>query len=156
MGNLSRVGGGGIIRDSKGDWVSGYARAIGFTTSVAAELWALWDGINLCIDLNLENVIIELDAKLLVDLLMKDERNSNSNEVIIVDCKEGLKRILRVKIQHCFREANKCADTLARSGAVSPHDFVVFQFPPANVTLLASLDAVGTLYERFCFFVSVS
>ena len=41
MGNLSRVGGGGIIRDSKGDWVSGYARAIGFTTSVAAELSAL-------------------------------------------------------------------------------------------------------------------
>ena len=93
MGNLGRAGGEGLIRDSKGEWVSGYARAIGFSTSVAAELWAFCDGINLCIDLNLENVIIELDAKLVVDLLMKDERSSNGNEVIIAYCKEGLKRI---------------------------------------------------------------
>ena len=78
--------------------MSGYARAIGFTTNVAVELWALCDGINLCIDLNLENVIIELDAKLVVDLLMKDERSSNGNEVIIADCKEGLKRLPRVRI----------------------------------------------------------
>ena len=83
MGNLGRAGGGGLIRDSKGEWVSGYARAIRYTTSVAAELWAFHDGINLCIDLNLENVIIELDAKFVVDLLMKDERSSNGNEVII-------------------------------------------------------------------------
>ena len=83
MGNLGRAGGGGLIRDSKGEWVSDYARAIRYTTSVAAELWAFHDGINLCIDLNLENVIIELDAKFVVDLLMKDERSSNGNEVII-------------------------------------------------------------------------
>ena len=83
MGNLGRAGGGGLIRDSKGEWVSDYARAIRYTTSVAAELCAFHDGINLCIDLNLENVIIELDAKLVVDLLMKDERSSNGNEVII-------------------------------------------------------------------------
>ena len=77
MGNPGRAIGGGLIRDSKGEWVSGYARAIEFSTSVATELWALRDGINLRIDLNLENVIIELDAKLVVDLLMKDERSSN-------------------------------------------------------------------------------
>ena len=155
MGNPSKAGEGGLIRDSKGEWVSGYARAIGFTTNVVMELWALHDGINLCIDLNLENVIIELDAKLLVDLLMKDERSSNGNEVITADCKEGLKRIPRVRIQHCFREANKCANALARRGAVSPNDFVVFQFPLADVALLANLDAVGTLYERLCSSVSV-
>ena len=38
LGNLDRAGGGGIIRNSSGDWVSGYARAIGHTTNVVAEL----------------------------------------------------------------------------------------------------------------------
>ena len=33
----------------------------------------LRDGINLCIDLNLTNVIIELDAKLVVDLLQNED-----------------------------------------------------------------------------------
>ncbi|KAK9989760.1 hypothetical protein SO802_029999 [Lithocarpus litseifolius] len=88
--------------------------------------------------------------------LMKDERSSNGNEVIIADCKEGLKRILRVRIQHCFREANKCADALARRGAACPNDFVIFQIPPADVALLASLDAAGTLYERSCSSASTS
>ena len=38
MGNPGRAGGGGIIRNSHGEWVSGYAKAIGYTTSVTAEL----------------------------------------------------------------------------------------------------------------------
>ena len=128
--------------------MSGYARTIGHTTSVAAELWAIHDGINLCIDLNLTNVVIELDAKIVVNLLLKEEGNTIDNDVIIVDCKEGLWRIPRVWVQHCFREANKCADALARRGTVSPQDFVIYQSPPTDVAMLASLDAVGTLYER--------
>nr|POE56989.1 putative ribonuclease h protein [Quercus suber] len=71
LGNPGRAGGDGLFRDSSGAWVSGCARAIGHTPSVATELWALRDGINLCIDLNLTNVLIELDAKLVVDMLLK-------------------------------------------------------------------------------------
>ncbi|KAK7813079.1 putative ribonuclease h protein [Quercus suber] len=67
LGNLGKAGGGGIIRNSIENWVRGYARAIGHTISVAAELWALRDGINLCIDLNLTNVLIEMDAKIVVE-----------------------------------------------------------------------------------------
>ena len=47
------------------------------------ELWALRDGINKCIELNLPAVEIELDAKLVVDLLMKADGNSNGNDVIV-------------------------------------------------------------------------
>lgn len=35
-------------------------------------------------------------------------------------------------------------------------DFVFYQSPPADVALLVSLDAVGTLYERFCSPISFS
>lgn len=37
-GNPGLAGGGGLIRNDKGEWVKGYARAIDITTSVAAEL----------------------------------------------------------------------------------------------------------------------
>nr|POE95323.1 hypothetical protein CFP56_05682 [Quercus suber] len=44
-----------------------------------------------------------------------DEGKSNSNDVIIADCKDGLQKIPRVQIQHsCYREANKCADAFTR------------------------------------------
>ena len=73
MGNLGLVGGDGLIRNKKGEWVKGFARAIGRTTSVVAKLWALRDGIRLCIALKLPTVVIELDSKLVVDLLKKVE-----------------------------------------------------------------------------------
>ena len=47
------------------------------------ELWALRDGINKCVELNLPGVEIELDAKLVVVLLMKVDGNMNGNDVIV-------------------------------------------------------------------------
>ncbi|KAL0011217.1 hypothetical protein SO802_006325 [Lithocarpus litseifolius] len=129
LGNPCRAGVGGIIRNSHGEWESGYARAIGHTSSVAAELWALRDGINLCIALNLTNVIFELDTKLVVNLVQKGNDGPSGNDVIIADCIEGLQKILRINIQHFFREANKCADAFARRGALLPQDLVIFHSP---------------------------
>lgn len=128
--------------------MTGYARAIRNTTSVAAELWALRDGINLCLSLNLTAVEIELDAKLVVDLLKKDRDNPNKNDVIVADCREGLKKFPLVKIQYCFRDANKYADALARRGALLSQDFTIFSRPLVDVALLISLDSTGTSYNR--------
>lgn len=55
-----------------------------------------------------------MDAKLVVDLLEKENPGLNGNDVLIADCKDKLKQIPRVRILHCFREANMCADALAR------------------------------------------
>ena len=116
----------------------------------------LRDGIKLCISLKLPSVIFELDAKLIVDLLQKEEGHPNCIRALVSDCKTGLRDIPMVQIQHCYREANKCADALARRGALLPQDFVVFLDPPAEVSLLLSLDSAGVSYERcvpFCNFV---
>ena len=60
---------------------------------MAAELWALRDGIQLCISLNLPAVEIELDAKVVADFMRSSNSRANSSDVIIVDCIEGLKKI---------------------------------------------------------------
>jgi len=44
LGSPSLAGGGGLIRDCHGEWISGFARSIGFTTSFATKLWALGMG----------------------------------------------------------------------------------------------------------------
>ena len=156
-GNPSRVEGGGIIRNSHGEWVSGYARATRHTTSVVTELWALRDGINLCIDLNLTNVIIELDAKLVMDLLQNEEGRKNGNEVIIADCREGLKKIPRVRVQHCFREANMCVDALTRRGTFLFQDFVIFHSPHLMFLFWLVLMLLGLcMSEHTLFFMFLS
>lgn len=125
----------------------GFARAIGVTTSTATELWAIRGGIHLCIALKFPAVIIELDAKLVVDLLHKKNRNRNGLDAILGDCRVGLRDIPVVKIQHCYREVNKCADALVRREALLPQDFVVFLDPLADVSLLLSLDVAGVAFD---------
>ena len=149
MGNPGLVGGGGLIRNENGKWVKGYAISIGFATSIAVELWALRDGICLCISLKIPVVVIELDAKLVIDLLKKELGNPNGIDVMVADYREGLKEIPLVRIQHCYREANKCANALARRGALLAQDFTIFMEPPSDVAFLLSLDSAGTLYDRY-------
>nr|POF19331.1 putative ribonuclease h protein [Quercus suber] len=44
-GNPRRAGGGGVIRGSAGNWIKGFVRYIGSTTSIIAEFRALRDGL---------------------------------------------------------------------------------------------------------------
>ena len=46
------VGGGGLVRDENGEWVMGFARRIGNASSYLAELWALRDGLQLCLQIH--------------------------------------------------------------------------------------------------------
>lgn len=69
---------------------------------------------------------LKLNAKLVVDLLKKDEGNPNGFDAIVTDCKDGLKEIPLVQIHHCYREVNKCADALVKKDALLLQDFVVF------------------------------
>ena len=148
-GNPGLASGGGLIRNEKGEWIKGYARAIGITTSVATELWALRDGIRLCIALRLPAVEIKLDAKVVIDLVRKESNNLNGLDALVADYKEGLKKISNVRFLHCFREANKCGNNLARLDTMLDQDFTIFIHPPSEVDLLIRLDTIGTLYNRF-------
>ena len=91
---------------------------------------------------------IKLDSKLVIDLLKKEVGNPSGNDAFVADCREGLKEIPLVRVQHYYQEANKCADALARKGALLSQDFVVFVEPPSDVALLLSFDSVGTMYDH--------
>lgn len=68
-GVIGTVAGGGLIRDVFGNWVTRFTRRIGRADSFATEIWALQDGLRLCRQLNLPAIIVELDAKALVEVL---------------------------------------------------------------------------------------
>ena len=68
LGYLRKVAGGGLIRDHNGDWVTGFARSLGYTNSFLAELWALRDGLTLAKDLNLNNLLSNWMLKVLSNL----------------------------------------------------------------------------------------
>lgn len=76
-------------------WIQGFSRNIGTTTSMLAEIWALRDGQNLCISMDLEAVEIEVNAKAIVDLISNDNSSNWFIYSLIDDC-----RILASQIPH--------------------------------------------------------
>lgn len=55
-----------------------------------------------------------------------------------------------MKINHCFSERNQCADRMVRLGATQQQDFITFDDPLSDLSLLLYFDAVGGISERLC------
>ena len=142
--------GGGLIRDSLGNWVVGFTRKLGSVNSFSVEIWALRDGLMLCHQMNLPAIIIELDAKALVDALNNPRYSNSVISPIFDDCKFLLSQIPQVRIKHIFREANKCADYLASYGHSQALDFVIHFVPPVDLVSFVEADYHGVACNKLC------
>lgn len=56
LGNLSPSGGGGILRDSDGDFLFGFSIPLGTLTSVQAEVKSLRFGLQQCLSRGYSNI----------------------------------------------------------------------------------------------------
>ncbi|KAK7842364.1 hypothetical protein CFP56_014057 [Quercus suber] len=61
----------GLLRDSNGAWVQGFSRLIGSSSVLLAELWALRDEIAMALNLNIDKLIINVDASEVINLFSK-------------------------------------------------------------------------------------
>ena len=95
-GNPGKAGGGGVIRNYHGGWVRGFSRSIGHTTSVMAEWWALRDGLNLAIHLGINQLEVELDTKVIVELLKSTIYPNKSFATLLCDCRFLMVRFKQV------------------------------------------------------------
>ena len=147
-GNPRKADGGGVIRDCAGEWVRGFARSIGSTTSIIAKFWALRDGLQLAIQLGIQYLEVELDAKVVLNVISLGNSTSAAYSSLLFDCRLLLEKIPHHTVKHVFREANRSADALARMGCNLQEAFVFFDYPPSDaITALVSADKNG---ETFC------
>nr|POE50187.1 putative ribonuclease h protein [Quercus suber] len=87
------VGCGGLLRDSAGQWVVGFAKSICSSSSIAAELWALREGLGLCLERGITAVEIELDATVAISLVSSNVNAKGDLSGVVDDCRELLLRL---------------------------------------------------------------
>ncbi|OIT25995.1 hypothetical protein A4A49_57124, partial [Nicotiana attenuata] len=102
---------GGIIRNSKAEWILGFATAIPRDTSMSAELHALLLGLTLAHEHNLKPLEVEVDAKEVITMI---QSNNVSFANILINCRYLLDRLGKPVVQHAYREQNRVADRLAK------------------------------------------
>ena len=102
ISGLSRCG--SLLRDSAGQWVMGFAKSINVSSNITTELWALRDGLGLCLERGISIVEIELDASAAISLVFSNDNTKGDLCSLIDDCMELLLRLHQVKLLHCFRK----------------------------------------------------
>ena len=150
LGSTGLAGCGGIVRNNQGGWVAGFSRRIGVSNSFVAELWGLRDGLIVCCNLNITSIIVELDAKAIVDIFQNSDYENGVVSPILEDCRQLMGRFQRIQFKHCFRQANRCADRLARMAADRNLDFISFESPPVDLVNVLEEDSNGMYMTRLC------
>lgn len=150
LGNPGLAGGRGLIRNEEGRWVVGFAHKIGITSSFLAELWALRDGLSLCVSQSFRAVDVELDAKSIVDAVSNPEYSNILVSSLMEDCRYLAKQVPRIRFMHCFRDANQCVDALARMGGRLDADFTVFESSPLDISSFLEFYCSGLYLNRLC------
>ncbi|KAL4597620.1 hypothetical protein ACB092_11G002700 [Castanea dentata] len=141
------AGGGGVLRDDQGNWVLGYSRKIGRTTTILAGWQALRDGLHLCLSKNHLDVEVELDTKIFVDALATTQQSDQPVSPLMDDCRLLATRFNHIQFKHCWHY-NNCADGLARKGVTQIDDFVVYDNPLVELENSFMHDLKGSYSER--------
>ena len=112
------MGGGIVIRNQEGDIFLAEACFLGRGTSLMAESIALLRGLELCKEHNLFGVEVEIDCKLLFQVLTTSLLGPWSIFSILVAIRDLLPTI-SCSFRHIFREANSVADFLSKHASFS-------------------------------------
>ena len=93
--------------------------------------------------MGLNNLIIEMDASSVV-LLINNNTVNLLMEPLLTDCRNLLSEIPNKQIVHIYREANQCADALAKR----VDSFVIFLYPPPVVESIIASDKASLRCNR--------
>ena len=66
------------------------------------------------------------------------------------DCRYLVTQIPQVRFRHVYREANRCADHLAKLGSLMDVDFAIFSCPPVDILPIFEADCHGLFVRRLC------
>ena len=91
---------------------------------------------------------VQLDAKAVVQLLANPSSSNLCALPLLDDCRKLVSQIGQVRISHCFREANCCADFLARLANHQDSCFVLHHDLPVDLLGLLSSDRAGVYHIR--------
>jgi ribonuclease HI len=148
IGNPGVSGFGGLIRNSDGAWVHGFAGNIGFSYILDAVLMAVYHGLVLAWGLGIKELMCYSDSKTVIKLIYDPVNAWHHYATIILNIKDLLARNWRVKVVHTLRKDNACAYFLAKLRARNLEAFSPIDVPLAGMNLLLLAYASGTLFFR--------
>jgi len=150
--DVSRVrsGCGGLLRNSDGIFVMGFAKFLGSCSVLRAEACGLLEGLQCASEIGIAKLQIECDSSLLVDAVIGSSPLGADVGSIVRMIRLRLQEFEEWLISHVFRESNSCADFLAAIGRDRDDGNTVkfLQSPSTDFTMLLLRDEMGIGVNR--------
>ena len=102
----------------------------------------------MAIQLGINQLEVELDAKVIVEMLKSTNCPNKSFATLLCDCRCLMARFRQVRVRHVFREVNKCADFLAKRCSLMENFFVLDISPSDDLNVLFKANRNGMYYYR--------
>ncbi|KAF7831760.1 reverse transcriptase [Senna tora] len=118
---------GGVIRNSHGDWITGFTKKLGKGMVFQAELWGALLGLKSTWDLHLPRVILETDSALVYNFITNGCRKSSPAINMARKFKDLLAKDWMVHIKHVHRDM---ANILATSAHFYSFGLISFDRVP--------------------------
>ena len=99
---------------------------------------------------NFNVVEVELDAKAIIDVIYASNCTNSLVAPLVDDCRQLATQVHQIRFKHCFQEANRSADKLARMGATQDSQFKLFLCSPVDLVIVFNFDLNGLYLTRMC------
>ena len=123
--SIGEAGCGGVIRGDCGEWLRGFSMKLKGCSVITAEARGVYERLKLCWSMGFKKVEVECDALRIVECI-----NNQTDEAeirwLIQEIRELVSRDWQVQVKHVYREANRCADQLARLKFNTQECYVVY------------------------------
>ncbi|XP_043694481.1 uncharacterized protein LOC122645214 [Telopea speciosissima] len=143
-GNPGLGGGGGVVRNTRGEVLAAFSNFYGYYTNSIAELRALRDGIALCQALGFSDVVVNSDSANTARMINQNRCNLWQGwywfQEIMSLVSEG-----RASVVFAFRESNRAADWLANLACDSGSSITFHQddIPSSKLQVILREDKAG-------------
>lgn len=128
---------GGLLRNSQGEWQSGFSTKEEDGDSLLAELLAIRNGLTHAWDKGARNIICESDSADAINLVNADGDHSfHMYGALLQDIAQLARRQWHLKFNHVMREANRCADFLAKAADQVRNRWNNWNEPPVQLDTL--------------------
>ena len=150
LGNPGLAGTGELLCNSLGAWISAFSLHMGIISKNIAELEAIFQGLILAWNLGFKFIHLEIDFMIVLSWLTNDKDISLDVIPLLCDCRNLMECDWTVQVYHIFREANGCADVVAKRGNQQQCILETYETCPAFVcaTFVWDMEHLGT--TRMC------
>ncbi|KAE8670980.1 hypothetical protein F3Y22_tig00112004pilonHSYRG00018 [Hibiscus syriacus] len=134
---------GGVFRNSIGDWITGFTKNIGTTSTLHAELWSIYEGLLIARSLGVLRLLIQSDCNRAVKLVEDSAAIDSHIPLVRAILKQRRSGCCITKVQWISRNKNKIADKMAKLASWNHFSLIRFDSPLDELVDLLRLEAVN-------------